>query len=530
MGKIHAAGRVYGSRSLGGSASRMTRPGDNARCVAYVGYMTRSAMKLLPAKACRLPAAAAVCCLPGGAAVRCLLAALVLAALAGHTPAHAHVRLEAATPGAGDELAAPPATLRLLFSGFIERRYTSVTLSAPDGERVGTGAVVFVAGSDREFTVSLPPLTVPGVYTVAWRTAGADGHVLEGSYSFALLSDDDPSDPWAVDSAAPQAVQAHDHGAAADEAETHEHVTHSSGGVLDVTGRLLHFSALLLLIGALSFRVLLLPRIMPQLLAASGLAVTMRRRVWLAMTAGAVLLGAAAVLRLWLQSAALHGAERAWRSSLLSMMLTDTSWGRAWVLQAFLFAMLGAAIAWARPHGDRTALWVGIPAVIGLAMIPGLTGHAAADAGFLVVMNDTVHVLAIGAWIGMLFMLAVVGLPTLLQRGAAPASDAALAVHRFSPIALTAAAIAVTTGVLNALIHIGAPAQLVQTDYGRMLLIKIGLVALVFLAGFMNWRVLRPRLGTLDAARRLRISAGAELGLAALVLLATAVLTGLPRP
>jgi copper transport protein len=139
-------------------------------------------------------------------------------------------------------------------------------------------------------------------------------------------------------------------------------------------------------------------------------------------------------------------------------------------------------------------------------------------------------VLAIGAWIGMLFMLAVVGLPTLLRHGAAPASDAALAVHTFSPIALTAAAIAVATGVLNALVHIDAPAQLVQTDYGRMLLIKVGLVALVFLAGFLNWRVLRPRLGTLDAARRLRISAGAELGLAGLVLLATAVLTGLPRP
>jgi putative copper export protein/methionine-rich copper-binding protein CopC len=454
----------------------------------------------------------------------------------GPAPAFAHVRLEAATPGGGDELAVAPASLRLLFSGFIERSYTSVTLTAPDGRRVETGPVVFEPGSDRAFTVSVPALDAPGVYTVAWRTAGADGHVLEGSYSFTVL--DSAFDPDDVDSTVPdqettRAAPEHDHGAdAGADDHAHEHDTHSSGGVLDVAARALHFGSLMLLIGAVSFRVLLLPRLLPQLLTATGLPVVMRQRVWLAMVAGAVMLAASAVLRLWLQSTALHGADRAWRSSLLSMMLTDTAWGRAWVVQAFLFAVLGAAIAWARPHADRAALWVAVPALIGLAAIPGLSGHAAAvtGVGYAAVVNDAVHVIAVGAWIGTLFMLAVIGLPTLLHRGAAPAADAALAVYTFSPIALTAAAIAVATGVINALFHFDAFDQLLGTEYGRMLIIKVGLVGLVLLAGLVNWRVVRPRLSTLDDVRRLRITAGTELGLAGLVVVATALLTGLPRP
>jgi putative copper export protein/methionine-rich copper-binding protein CopC len=440
-----------------------------------------------------------------------------------------HVQLDAATPAPGDTVTEPPTELRLLFSGFIERNYTSVTVTAPTGERVATGQIAFVAGSDREFTVPLPPLVVSGVYAVAWRTAGADGHVLEGSYSFTLLADS--TDPGAIDAGAtPVPIDpGHDDHGGGDE---HDHGTMAAAGPLDVAGRLLHFAALTLLIGALGFRVLLLPRLLPRVAAATGLALTLRRRTWLALVAAAVLLAAAAILRLWLQSRALHGADRAWSSPLLSMMLTDTAWGRAWVLQAFLFAVLGAAIVWARPDRDRLALGVGVPAAIGLASIPGLTGHAAAAGGFgsLALVNDTLHVLATGAWIGTLFMLAVVGLPTLLRRGAEPASDAALAVHTFSPIALAAVAIVVATGAINSLMHFTALAEITGTEYGRMLLIKLGLVALVLLAGLVNWRVLRPRLGSLAAARRLRIAAGAELGLAALVLLATALLTGLPRP
>jgi putative copper export protein/methionine-rich copper-binding protein CopC len=425
-----------------------------------------------------------------------------------------HIQLEWSAPAAGTVVAEPVRGLQLRFSGFIERNYTSVALTAPTGGAVALGPVVFLAGSDREFTVATPPLTQPGAYTVRWRTAGADGHVLEGTYTFTLATDG--MDPAA---ARDTVADAHDHPPAGHQGQ------HDSAGWRDVTARALHFAALILLIGALALRLVLMPRLgMPE----AG-NVQLRRIAWTGMAVAAFGLGVAIMLRLWLQSTALHGADRAWSTPLLSMMLTDTSWGRIWVLQAFAFTVLGAAIMWARPAADARALVLAVPAVGALAAMPALSGHAAGlDRAYLPVMNDTLHVAATGVWIGMLALLATAVLPLLIRRYSV--DEAARAVHAFSPIALAAAATAVLTGLINALFHVGAPAQLLDTDYGRMLLIKVAIVLLVLLAGAVNWRVLRPRLASLGGLSRLRAAAAVELGLAALVLIATAVLTGLPRP
>lgn len=464
-----------------------------------------------------------------------LLACILLLPAAGRL----HIELETSTPSAGAVLTDVPPSLRLQFSGFIEPAYTSVSLNAPDGQRVVTGRVVFTEDSDREFTVTLPPLTLSGTYTVEWRTAGADGHVLTGSYSFTLdlagdvaatsiAADsssavtagdpaDDPGRAGAGTGGAPDAGADHDHGDGA-----------TSDSLLQVIARLLHFTALIALLGALSFRVLLLPRLEAEPAAHAR----MQRGAWRMLALAAVVLGAAVVLRLWLQSTALHGADRAWSTPLLSMMLTDTSWGRAWVLQAFLFVVLGAGIAWASPPHDRLALAVVLPAAIGLAAMPALSGHAAGASGsaYLAVINDALHVVAAGVWIGMLLLLATVALPALLRSDHSPAERAAAAVRAFSPIALAAAAAVIATGVINSLFHINAPGDLLTTTYGRTLLAKIAIVSVVLLTGFINWRFLTPRLATAGGMQALRRLAAAELVVAVMVLIATAILTGLPRP
>lgn len=459
-------------------------------------------------------------------------ALLVLLLLAG-VPAvvSAHVNLVATAPERNETISQPPNELRLRFSGTIEQRYTNIVLRAPDGRDVPVGAVSFVAGSDREFTVAVPRLAAPGTYTVQWRTAGADGHVLEGSYTFTLAGDtaavaaDPTADAVTADGVtadpvpAPTAHDHHEFGAEDPEVQP---------GLAAVAGRWLHFTALLLLLGAFAFRLFLLPRLSLDDVVRRDIV----RRAWRVVAFAALLLGTAAVLRLWQQSVALHGADRAWSSPLLSMMLTDTNWGRAWLVQAFLFAVLGAGIVRARPGRDGSALIIAVPAVLGLATIPALTGHAAGVGRLatLVVMNDALHVIAAGAWLGMLAVVTFVLVPALVRHDATPVRSIAAAVDRFSPLALTAAAVLVTTGVINALMHISALRQLTGTGYGRALMVKLGLFALVLAAGFVNWRFVRPGLSVATDAKRLRISAGAELAFAAFVLLATAYLTGLARP
>jgi putative copper export protein/methionine-rich copper-binding protein CopC len=446
---------------------------------------------------------------------RCWLAVILLVALPG--TARAHIQLDASVPAARAVITAPPDALRLRFSGTIEAKYTRLMLLAPDGAQVPLGAITFIEGSDREFTAAMPPLRGSGTFTVRWRTAGADGHVLEGSYTFTLVQDSAATfEPDTAGAAIAAGDHGHDHGAA----------SMSGTGPGEVLGRWLHFVALTLLLGAVTLRMALLPRL--------GTHATTRtlleRSAWRAIALAAVLLACAAILRLWLQSAALHGADRAWSTPLLTMMLNDTGWGRAWVLQVFLLTLVAAAIVWARAGRDRIAALVATLAAAGLAAIPGLSGHAAGAEGvaWLVLSNDALHVAAAGAWVGTLALLMTAVLPVLGRTPDGPAAQAA-AVDAFSPLALAAAAVVAGSGLVNALLHITAPAQLWATSYGLTLLVKLALVGAAIAGGFVNWRFVRPRLTTGDHAR-LRIVAGSELLFALFVLLATAVLTGLPRP
>ncbi|HSK18724.1 MAG TPA: copper resistance protein CopC [Longimicrobiales bacterium] len=443
--------------------------------------------------------------------------------------AHAHIELDESSPAADEVLSTLPSHLRLLFSARIEGRYTSVTLTAPDGRPVTLGDVVFMSGSDREITLRLPSLTQAGTYVVRWRTAGADGHVLQGSYSFVLAPDSAATPDTAAQRGAVPGVTAPPATVSGGD-DPHGHHTDAEpvGVVRGAIGRGLHFGALLLLLGAVTFRVVLLPRLQLTAVTASAL----QRRIWSVIAGAAVFLAFAAVLRLWSQSISLHGSERAWNTELLSIMLTDTSWGRAWLLQAVLFALLGMAIVWARPGRDRAASVVAVIAVLGLAAIPALSGHAAAATGIgrLIIVNDALHVAGAGAWLGMLAVLMFAGLPAILRLEADGTGAAARAIDTFSPLALAGGAIVMLSGGINALAHFSTLSQLWTTGYGRVLLLKLLFVAGVGAAGFVNWRMVRPRLRAAGGLRRLRLAAGAELLFALLVLTATAVLTGQQRP
>jgi putative copper export protein/methionine-rich copper-binding protein CopC len=441
-------------------------------------------------------------------------------------PLSAHVDLIATTPTSGATLDAAPPELRLLFSGTIEAAYTRVALVAPDGTFVPVGTVTFVPGSDREFTAALPPFSQPGTYTVQWRTAGTDGHVLEGTFEFELAGDATAAPPGDRASVPPpdgHTALLHEHTAPGAD----HHIDAGGAGVAPVLARWLHFVALVLLVGAVAFRLLL-----PRLDLDAAVMLDVQRRTWRALSGAALLLGSAAVLRIWQQSAALHGADLAWNGPLLSMMLSETAWGRAWVVQVFFFALLAAGILSARPGRDRGALVIVVPTALILAAVPALTGHAAGAGGatWLIVLNDTAHIAAAGAWFGTLLLLMTV-LPRALARTATnSARSMSHAVDRFSPVALGAAAVLVGTGVVNSLMHVTALQQLIGTTYGVTLLVKLAAFAAVLAAGFYNWRFVRPRLATGDATRRLRISVAFELGFVVVVLLITAVLTGLQRP
>lgn len=97
-------------------------------------------------------------------------------------------------------------------------------------------------------------------------------------------------------------------------------------------------------------------------------------------------------------------------------------------------------------------------------------------------------------------------------------------VPRFSPVAMVSVGFLIATGTLASWIHLPDFGALWSTGYGRLLLLKMGLVLGVLGLGAMNWKRLTPLLTTVEGPPAMRRAAAVELAVATVVLLVTAML------
>jgi putative copper export protein len=208
---------------------------------------------------------------------------------------------------------------------------------------------------------------------------------------------------------------------------------------------------------------------------------------------------------------------------LSNMQVVTSDLGTAVLLIAALLALIGLVLAWSGRRAGWPTAAIGI---VGIAFQPAFVGR------WLSLFNP-IHRLAAGLWIGTLFVLVIAGLVPLLKhlelrdRRGAIAADM---VNRFSPLALSMGGVVVVFGLITAWRHLPRLSDLWSTPYGYALIVKLTLVAFVFGLGAFNWRRQRPTLGSESAAISLRRSARAELRVAALVLVVTAILVSLPSP
>jgi copper transport protein len=146
---------------------------------------------------------------------------------------------------------------------------------------------------------------------------------------------------------------------------------------------------------------------------------------------------------------------------------------------------------------------------------------------------NPLHEVAASLWLGTLMVLLIAGLSSALRR-TVPSEErgrlVAEMVSRFSPLALTAAALLGTTGVITAWRHLKHWNALWTTPYGFALDAKLCVVAIVVALGAWNWRRMAPQLGNEESAVVITRSASAELSFAAIVLAVTALLVSLPSP
>lgn len=228
-------------------------------------------------------------------------------------------------------------------------------------------------------------------------------------------------------------------------------------------------------------------------------------------SAAALILGSLLLLQRQMQALEMSGDEAV-------AVLRDTAWGHGWTQLAV--ASLLASITLLFPTGRTSSLAL-VMTALGVAAAMGGLGHAAADEQWPLGARllDAMHVAAMGAWIGgLVTTLVITGVTGFALREAAW--------RTFSRTATIMAPVTVLTGLGSGarLLLDTTPAAMVTSDYGRLLLIKSVLVIGVLIIGARQ----RSRIHRGERTENRTI--WVEIGVAAAVLLVTAVLTGTEPP
>ena len=385
-------------------------------------------------------------------------------------------------PASGANVAQSPKTIVLRFSEAADSKLSLVRIIDASGNVVpGVSKVQAVPGKPQELQIQVSKTLSQGVYTVNWRSVSAtDGHVADGAFAFGVGTKPAPGSVKAIDLL----------------------YTSRWTSALSSIGRWLLYIGLAVLVGAASTSLLALGGRVPAggvmvlRLAALVTVIGLSAMVW----AERILVGAQSLLPLFETTEGLYLVALATALVLCigAVVLVDL-WPARWSL--LLLGCLGSVAM----------------------LVHVLAGHADAPSTIRVlnVAVQWVHMTAIGVWLG--------GLAWLLLgiRGAAR-TDRADAVAAFSRVATVTLMVVLASGLVRGVVEVRTLDGLLHSTYGVTLLVKVAMVVALVALGALNHYRWVPSLRTRDgAARTFRLNSSGELAVAAGVLAATAILSGL---
>jgi copper transport protein len=459
---------------------------------------------------------------------RNLLAALALAlgVAAALTPAaaQAHAVLERTAPERGAALAAQPVRVAFFFNEPVESELASLRVFDSSGNEVQSGPVLRPAGSGSAVAVALEPNLPDGGYTATYRLISADSHPVSGGFVFSIGKPDAGGAPLSE-------LLADQSGLGTDSAAL-------------VAIRWVGYASTAIVVGCLLFLLIVWAPAGARLQGLEGAAATdraeRRMRGLLLIAAAAGLL--AALLTFPLQAATAAGVPLG--KGFDADLIADVAGTRigtlalirlaAWVAVLGLLLLAGRGAA-SRPRPAAAILAIPLAALI---IVPGLGGHAYTQSPSLLLLPaDFVHVAAMCVWAGGLVALVAV-LPAATT-ALPPRDRGALlsdCLSRFSPLALGAVIALAVTGTIQAVVEVGSFPALIETAFGRTVLVKVALFAVLIALGWHNRNRLLPAIRAIARAaeglgrtgRRLRDNLRAEVFAVAAILIASAMLIGYP--
>jgi copper resistance protein D len=306
--------------------------------------------------------------------------------------------------------------------------------------------------------------------------------------------------------------------------------------------RAIHFGATMMVMGGVFFSAFIA---MPAMRGRddSGIAARVRFRLaligWISL-AVTILTGAA-----WLVLQAEQMSElslgQVFQQGAVWTVLSETDFGYAWMARLVMAGLLAAMLPRLGPSrwaNSRRLSAAAIMVSAGLIGTLAWAGHGAAGSdteGAVHLAADILHLIAAAAWGGALVPLALLLHATRCDPGEASAAIARTAVLRFSPLGILSVGTLVATGAVNTWLLAGSVPALLDTDYGRLLLVKVALFLVMLSFGAINRLWLTPHLvhagspsAVADALRQIERNSLIETGLAAIIIAIVALLGTLP--
>lgn len=403
------------------------------------------------------------------------------------TPAagQAHPSVLATSPPAGYSVMAAPQRVEVVFDEPVSVADGDMRLLADDGRAVPTSAVRRVQ-QGRRIALTVSEDLAPGRYVVRWTVTAADGDVVEGGFDFAVAGE----------------------GARTGATELAGNIGGGTAGLpAAVVLRWMLLAGVIVAVGGWVG-----DRLARQV-AAGHVSDAGVRMVAAPLRVGAALgaAGAAGLL-----------AHQAGRGSVTAGLFTlargDLPGGPAARIIAAELALLTAAVALAST--GRLRVWALVP-LAGVILAEGVRTHASARAGPAGALLMAVHLGAAAVWVG--------GLVQVLRTARAWRGHPEMIRQLIGAYAWTAArlvAAVAVTGTAAALILVPSLGELVGTNYGRLLVIKLALVLTAVGLAWAARRALRRDGGTGRVVRR----AATERAVLAAVLALSAMLVSAAAP
>lgn len=213
-------------------------------------------------------------------------------------------------------------------------------------------------------------------------------------------------------------------------------------------------------------------------------------------------------------------SEVEWTTTEAMIFSTDLGWAFLARVGFLIAAVATCTLLKRSTRGYLIAtIWFGLA----VATLPW-SGHAAASEGLLGTahrVNDAVHLLAAGLWLGAIgwFLYLTVAAHRRVTSAAPLLAD----MHKFAPLGVFLVTVVAVTGAINAHLIFGIENSptVVQTNYGWLLAVKILLVGIMLSFGARNAWIGKQQAALDNASTnlsKLRASLGAELTLAFLVI------------